>query len=132
MTSSSSSMAGQSMWRPRRDVLPNSSLLCHAPILSGVSRRESTADGADFTDGLVARGLLRARRRVRLLNQNALVCLGRNGGIGLKAHAVDLHVLHHALDVVARLGERDALDPVHGVDIGIAGVAIGFHPVADT
>ena len=44
--------------------------------------------------------------------------------------AIDLHVLHDALDVVARLGERDALDPVDRVDGRIARVAIGLHPIA--
>ena len=41
----------------------------------------------------------------------------------LEAHAIDRQILHHALNVVARLRERDALDPVDRIDRGIARVA---------
>ena len=34
------------------------------------------------------------------------------GGALVQALAIDLQVLHDALDIVARLGERDPLDPV--------------------
>ena len=48
-----------------------------------------------------------------------------------EAHAVDLKVLEHSLDIVACLGERNALDPVDRVDLGIARVAIPGDPVLD-
>src|SRR5437660_5982243 len=51
------------------------------------------------------------------------VSLDQDVGAAAEAVAVDLHVLHHALDVVARLRERDALDPVDRIDLGIARVA---------
>src|SRR5690606_5379582 len=47
----------------------------------------------------------------------------------LQAHLVDLVVLHDALDIIARFGEGDALDPVdHRVDILAARVAIALNP----
>ncbi len=46
--------------------------------------------------------------------------------------AIDLQVLQHALDVVARLGERDLLDPVDRVDLGIAWIAILGDPLLHT
>ena len=52
-------------------------------------------------------------------------------GAGAEARAVDLQVLHDALDVVARLGERDALDPIDRVDLGIARIAVLRHPLLD-
>src|SRR4029453_2417928 len=38
----------------------------------------------------------------------------------LEARAVDLKVLHHTLHVVAGLHERDALDPVDGIELRVA------------
>ena len=48
-----------------------------------------------------------------------------------EAGAVDLQILHDALDVVARFGKRDALDPVNRVDLGIARIAVLCHPLPD-
>ena len=45
-----------------------------------------------------------------------------------EAHAIDLEIFQHALDVVARLGKWDALDPVDRVDLGIARIAISGDP----
>src|SRR5690606_15591256 len=42
--------------------------------------------------------------------------------------AVDLHILQHALDVVAGLGERHALDPLHGIDAAAARIAEVTNP----
>src|SRR6516165_2642024 len=42
--------------------------------------------------------------------------------------AVDLKILQHALDVIARFGERDALDPVDRIDLRIAGIPILRNP----
>ena len=44
--------------------------------------------------------------------------------IGAKTRPVDLEVLHHPLDVVARLGQRYALDSIHRVNLGIARIAV--------
>ena len=44
---------------------------------------------------------------------------------------VDLQILHDPLHVVAGLGERDQLDPVDRVDLGIARVAITLDPFFD-
>src|SRR5207253_203958 len=49
--------------------------------------------------------------------------------IGAEARAIDLKVLHHALDVVAGLHERNALDPVDRIDFGIARVAEPLDPL---
>jgi hypothetical protein len=44
--------------------------------------------------------------------------------VGPKARAIGLKILHHALHVVAGLGERDALNPVDCIDPGFARVAV--------
>ena len=41
---------------------------------------------------------------------------------------VDLQILHDSLHVVACLGERNLFDPVDGVDLGIAGIAVALDP----
>src|ERR1700751_3197672 len=45
-----------------------------------------------------------------------------------ETNAVDLEIFQHALDVIARFGERDALDPVDRIDLGIAGIPIFCNP----
>ena len=45
-----------------------------------------------------------------------------------EARAIDLQILHDPLHVVARLGERDAFDPVDRVDLGIARIAVTLDP----
>ena len=45
-----------------------------------------------------------------------------------ETNAVDLKILQHALDVIARFGERDALDPVDRIDLRIAGIPIFRNP----
>src|SRR5204863_3422673 len=52
----------------------------------------------------------------------------RRGVIGLLA-AINLQILEHALDIDARLVERDALDPVDHADIAAARVAEGMQPL---
>ena len=44
--------------------------------------------------------------------------------------AIDLKILHDALDVIARLGDRDALDPVDRIDLRVARIAKGGNPQA--
>src|SRR5262249_48602894 len=58
------------------------------------------------------------------------VGLDRDPRAAAEPHAIDLHVLHHALDVVACLRERNALDPVDGIDLGVARVAVFADPFA--
>src|SRR5215471_2685761 len=43
------------------------------------------------------------------------VCLDAQPIVAVEAHAIDRHVLHHPLDVVASLRERDEFDPVDRV-----------------
>jgi hypothetical protein len=50
---------------------------------------------------------------------------------GAEANAIDLQVLHDALDVVARLGKRNALNPIDSIDLGIARIAVLRHPLLD-
>src|ERR1700674_3308328 len=45
-----------------------------------------------------------------------------------EAHAIYLQVLHDALDVVARLGKRNAFDPVDRIDLGVARIAVLLDP----
>ena len=51
-----------------------------------------------------------------------------------KAHTIDLQILHDPLDVIACFGNRNSLDPIDGIDVRVARVAIGrdllFHPAA--
>src|SRR5712671_5860894 len=68
---------------------------------------------------------------------HALVCGRAAPQVGLdhqarsvpELGAVDLHVLDHALDVVARFREGDALDPIDRIDIGIARIAVSLDPL---
>jgi hypothetical protein len=45
-----------------------------------------------------------------------------------EANAVNLQVFEHALDVVARLGEWNAFDPIDRIDLRIARVAVSGDP----
>src|SRR5271169_3644409 len=46
-----------------------------------------------------------------------------------KALAVNLQVLHYTLDVIACLGQRNALYPIDRVDLGISRIAVLRHPL---
>ena len=48
-----------------------------------------------------------------------------------EARAIDLQILDDPLHVVPGLGERDQFDPVDGVDLGIARVAVTLDPLFD-
>src|SRR6266404_433173 len=69
---------------------------------------------------LLGRGWLWAPLDRRVAMQ---VGFDRRGDVG-EALAVDLQVLHDTLDVVARLGERNALNPIDSVDLGIARIPV--------
>jgi hypothetical protein len=43
-------------------------------------------------------------------------------------HPGDLLVLQRALHMVARFGERNALDPVDWIDVRVARLAVPLHP----
>src|SRR5215468_4253825 len=58
------------------------------------------------------------------------VSLDQKLGATAEADAIDLQVLEHALHIVARLRERDALDPIDRIDVGIARIAETLDPVA--
>src|SRR4051812_17592127 len=63
-----------------------------------------------------------------VLAQGAFVWAGAGAALG-QAIAVDQQAFHHALYVVARLQEGDALDPVDRVDIRRARIAISLDPL---
>src|SRR5438874_2343908 len=46
-----------------------------------------------------------------------------------EAHAIDLQVFQHPLDVVARLRERYALDPIDRIDLGVTRIAVLGNPL---
>src|ERR1700722_11639287 len=48
-----------------------------------------------------------------------------------EARAIDLQIFDDPLHVIARLGERNLLDPVDRIDSGIAWVAIAIDPLFD-
>ena len=50
---------------------------------------------------------------------------------GIEADTIDLQILHHTLDIVARFGKWDALNPVNRVDFGIAWIAMQRHRLFD-
>src|SRR5207253_6281506 len=45
-----------------------------------------------------------------------------------EADAINLQVLEDALDVITRLRERNAFDPVDRIDAGVARIAVALHP----
>src|SRR5437763_16799793 len=46
-----------------------------------------------------------------------------------EAHAIDLQVFQYPLDVVARLGERYALDPIDWINLGVPRIAVLGNPL---
>ena len=52
-------------------------------------------------------------------------------GPAAEPRAIDLQILHDPLHVVPRLGERDLFDPIDGVDLGIARIAVTLDPFLD-
>src|ERR1700727_2242595 len=50
----------------------------------------------------------------------------------LQARTVDLQILQNALDIIAGFARRNFLDPVDGIDIGVARIADLPHPFAYT
>src|SRR5439155_14719773 len=46
-----------------------------------------------------------------------------------EAGTIDLQVLHDARDVIARLGDRNALNPVDRIDAGVTRVAVSRDPL---
>jgi hypothetical protein len=47
----------------------------------------------------------------------------------VKARAVDLKIFHYALNIVGGFGEGDALDPVDGIDVRVARIAMLGDPL---
>src|SRR6516164_5945104 len=84
-----------------------------------------------------------ATRQVHLDGRGALLnrgwlCRGamqvgfkRRGALA-KAPAVDLQVFDDALNVVARLGEGNALNPINCVDLRIARITVLRHPLLNS
>ena len=64
----------------------------------------------------------------RALPAAAQVGFDQKLGIVFDERAIDLHVLDHALDVIARFRDRNALDPVDRIYFGIAWIAVLFDP----
>jgi len=52
-------------------------------------------------------------------------------GVGAEARAVNLQIFHYALDVVARLRERDAPTQSTASTLGSRGIAVLRHPLLD-
>src|SRR5207249_11224359 len=52
-------------------------------------------------------------------------------GPAAEPRAIDLQVLHDPLHVIPCLGERDLLDPIDRVDLGIARIAVTLDPFLD-
>src|SRR6516225_12023707 len=66
----------------------------------------------------------------RLPRDSALqAVLYQSERVAAKPDAIDLQILEHALNVVARLVEGDRLDPVDDVDRLGPGVAEAVHPL---
>src|SRR5580704_807591 len=55
----------------------------------------------------------------------------RRGALAI-TRAVDLQILHDPLDVVARLGKGNALDPIDRVDLGIARITVLCDPLLNS
>src|ERR1700730_13385462 len=56
------------------------------------------------------------------------VRLNRRGAVA-KPPTVDREVLHDSLDIIACLGEGNPLNPIDGVDLGIARITVLCHPL---
>ena len=80
----------------------------------------------------VGEGQLHCSRPWAWLGHHGAMQVGfnRRGDVA-EALAVDLQVLHNALDVVARFGERNALNPINSINLGIARIAVLGHPLLD-
>src|SRR5499427_1665749 len=82
-----------------------------------------------------ARSRFRPATRARRSARRCLHCPAMQVGFdqelraAAETNAVDLEIFEHALDVVARFGERDALDPVDRIDLRVAGIAIFRDPL---
>src|SRR5262249_57684705 len=46
-----------------------------------------------------------------------------------EAHTIDLQIFEHALHIVARLRERDALHPIDRIELAVPRTAQALHPV---
>src|SRR4051812_30732593 len=81
--------------------------------------------------GLYSPNLRKGRGPCRRPSVGAASQIRFDGDLGAatEPRAVDLHIFHEALDVVACLGDRDALGPVDRVDIGIARIAVSGEPL---
>src|SRR5262249_27196697 len=97
----------------------------------GFCWRSTRATPLEFSRSLLRNSCHRDRLGARLDRRCTVQIRLDRGGAGAEPCAVDLQILHDPLDVVARLGERDALDPVDGIDLGIAWIAVLRHPLLD-
>src|SRR6202167_1933324 len=71
---------------------------------------------------------MRGWNRARRLTGSPQGGLDQKPWIVAEPSAVDLHVLDDPLDVISRLGDGDALDPVDRIDFRIARIAVVFDP----
>src|SRR5262249_23477372 len=85
----------------------------------------STDPGSERNEGFGARSL----RRGVAAQLTPQVGIGDERRRGAETRAINLHVLHHPLHVVAGFHEWDALDPVDGIDLRVARIAEDRYPV---
>src|ERR1700733_2462856 len=95
------------------------------PALLRLAGTRLTADGDRSTATVLFGQSIHRRRPAGTLHVGPAVQIGFDGGdAGAETQAVDLKILHDALHVIARLGDRNALHPVDFVDVGIARIAM--------
>src|SRR5262249_25078389 len=96
-------------------------------MLGGLSRSPQGTRASSM--GISAGRAMGEGRRGRFCVSGRLTAAAKVGfdqepRIVVESRAVDLHIFDDALDVVARLRNRNALDPVDRIDFGIARIAV--------
>src|SRR5216684_9397282 len=86
-------------------------------------QQSDSALGTRWRDRRKRRGFPRGRAR--------LIEIRDHRGAGTKTDPINLQILHDPLDVVSRLGKWNAFHPIDRIYLGIAWIAVLFHPLLD-
>src|SRR5262249_31364163 len=102
------------------------------PVFAGYGRAftpsRRAGDAGDRSHGAVRIIRMDHSTRRRLHRAAMQVGLDQELRAAAETNAVDLKTFQHPLDVVARFGERNPLDPVDRIDLRIAGIAVFRNP----
>src|SRR5262249_18064912 len=114
-------MAGPALKALTRVHIPPPRRLRPSPGLwTGVTPSRRAGDAGERSYGVVRVTRMDHSTRRRLHRAAMQVGLDQELRAAAETNAVDLKIFQHALDVVARFGEGDALDPAHRIDLLLA------------